>query len=124
MRSIYVVIIIFSSIVFGADLGYTIIEMNLTSWSDKGTLLPDMRRDNPSYIPAIDSDYFIMYTAESQIPSQTDKASLGVISKMNIPSGYILCEFRGSIISDHSIDKLSMRDREKTFSFTGVGFKK
>ena len=122
MRSIYVVIIIFSSIVFGADLGYTIMETNLTSWSDKSKLLQDIPRDDPSYVPAIDSDYFIMHTADSQIPSQSDKVSLGVISKMNIPSGYILCEFRGSIISDHSIDKLSMRDREKTFSFTGVGF--
>jgi hypothetical protein len=56
-------------------------------------------------IPAVESDFLFMEIKETTLPVQS--AGLGVFAKVTIPSGEILCEYRGAIISKESYDYIS-----------------
>lgn len=51
-------------------------------------------------IEAIDSDYLVLYTQKTTLPIP---GGLGVFVKQDIPSGEILCEYRGHVIPRDTI---------------------
>ena len=75
------------------------------------------RSEHTDDIPAVDSDYFLLYKNDSLLP--IDSAGTGVHAKHLIPKDTIICEYRGTIIESDDIRKLDDNMIDKAYNIVG-----